>query len=627
MPLDNFKKAFPAYAEIPDTELLGKIKAKYPAYAQLEDDDLASRLEKRFAPGFEPVHRPAVPGVPAPGAPPTPPGVEPGNLNPEDRGFFTDSKNGTWGNLRSKSFNLEGKETLLPTVDRNGTPLTDAQALTQYATTKQHLGRFNTPEEANAHAEQLHAEQAKRMVKPPTMDWLSVKPVKDESGNPSISPIYVLNLPQGSLLIPGQDKNGTPLSERNAVLQFGKTKEHLGIFRSMGDAVKYKNALSQEQKVEYNLPGKNVPLFTPNTIKPPTEKDYKINSHMTDPAWMDASLHPNKTLTAIDVGKQVYNNPSKVLPFAHSVVDFKNYIDLGFSLYRIEMGMGTPEDVKSAKDFLAFQKMHKNWTYETANIVVDSIPFMAEFGLTEGTFNVGEKVAMDGAKYALKRFVGKEGVEKLESLLAEKSVKGTALRLAKHELGKLGGATARSVVTGLASVPARVVEAQLPKFHENEKGDIVVTGETEPIHKSIINAVTSNWIETASEEMGDVFPFLKGELKQYKWFNKISDSIKDAAMKQAVIKSIIERNKLPGVAYQKIGNFLRKGRYNGILGEMYEEQVGAVWYGLAHELGISDQKFEMPTMRDLAIQFVGFGVPGVAQHVGGHGIEDRKSVV
>jgi len=75
-------------------------------------------------------------------SPAGPKGIEPGN----------------WSTTYSKSFNLNGKETLIPTVV-NGKFLTDQEAIDRYKDTGQHLGKFDTPKNADKYSIALHNSQ------------------------------------------------------------------------------------------------------------------------------------------------------------------------------------------------------------------------------------------------------------------------------------------------------------------------------------------------------------------------------------------------------------------------------------------------------------------------------------
>lgn len=64
----------------------------------------------------------------------------------------------------SMSFNEDGKEVLIPTMSEDGSrTLSAADAIAQYKTTKQFIGKFDTPENATAYAQQVADEQAKRV--------------------------------------------------------------------------------------------------------------------------------------------------------------------------------------------------------------------------------------------------------------------------------------------------------------------------------------------------------------------------------------------------------------------------------------------------------------------------------
>src|SRR5260370_37489094 len=69
---------------------------------------------------------------------------------------------GSVSTTSSMSIGTSDGEVLIPTVV-DGKRLTKEQAIAQYRKTGQHLGIFKTPDEADAYAEALHNEQARRM--------------------------------------------------------------------------------------------------------------------------------------------------------------------------------------------------------------------------------------------------------------------------------------------------------------------------------------------------------------------------------------------------------------------------------------------------------------------------------
>ena len=92
--------------------------------------------------------------------------LEPGNIDLNSRPVHK-NPDGSISTVRSMSFNIDGKETLLPTIGNDGSPLTPEQAMSLYQLTGKHLGRFDTPENATAYAKQLHEDQAKQYGKGP----------------------------------------------------------------------------------------------------------------------------------------------------------------------------------------------------------------------------------------------------------------------------------------------------------------------------------------------------------------------------------------------------------------------------------------------------------------------------
>lgn len=80
-----------------------------------------------------------------------------GNIDLNNR-KVVHNKDGSISTERSFSVNIDGKETLLPTVI-NGRIVSEDEAIDHYYKTGEHLGRFDTIEEADAYAEELHNRQ------------------------------------------------------------------------------------------------------------------------------------------------------------------------------------------------------------------------------------------------------------------------------------------------------------------------------------------------------------------------------------------------------------------------------------------------------------------------------------
>lgn len=81
---------------------------------------------------------------------------EPGNIDLKAQPKVK-NPNGGISTVYSKSYNLDGKEVLLPSVTPDGRFLsTDDEVLNEYKTTGRHLGKFSSVDKANKYAEQLH---------------------------------------------------------------------------------------------------------------------------------------------------------------------------------------------------------------------------------------------------------------------------------------------------------------------------------------------------------------------------------------------------------------------------------------------------------------------------------------
>ena len=87
--------------------------------------------------------------------------LAPGNIDLTKRPQVKNS-DGSISTVRSMSFTDEsGREILIPTVHPSGYIMSDDEAVRYYYQMRNHLGIFNTPQNADTYAQRLHEDQAK----------------------------------------------------------------------------------------------------------------------------------------------------------------------------------------------------------------------------------------------------------------------------------------------------------------------------------------------------------------------------------------------------------------------------------------------------------------------------------
>ena len=86
--------------------------------------------------------------------------LEPGNIDLDKRPVVK-NKDGSVSTLRSMSFNIDGKEVLLPTIAPDGSQMTPDEAVARYRETGEHLGIYSSPEAATEAAKKLSQRQEK----------------------------------------------------------------------------------------------------------------------------------------------------------------------------------------------------------------------------------------------------------------------------------------------------------------------------------------------------------------------------------------------------------------------------------------------------------------------------------
>ena len=91
--------------------------------------------------------------------------LEPGTLDLNNRPSVPNPDGGT-SSVFSMSIGVDGKEYLIPRVSEDGRLLSEDDAVKEFYRTKNHLGAFDSPNNATKYAEALHRQQQSLGEKP-----------------------------------------------------------------------------------------------------------------------------------------------------------------------------------------------------------------------------------------------------------------------------------------------------------------------------------------------------------------------------------------------------------------------------------------------------------------------------
>ncbi|KKN45281.1 hypothetical protein LCGC14_0684670 [marine sediment metagenome] len=287
------------------------------------------------------------------------------------------------------------------------------------------------------------------------------------------------------------------------------------------------------------------------------------------------------TKTWLDKVKEVIEDPLQLIPFVASGAEIVELGRLMKTAKDLEDGKEvSEEDLLALKAYVARATMDTTWGFEVADVIAQIVPFAGEFIATGGIFSAGKTAAAKAGEQALKRIATRTGLRILEGRLAKFA--------AREVIPTIVGGTLRAPVAGVTRIPAATLEKQL---------QATLTGDEESVFESAVKAFGEQWVEVVSESTGGLFA-------------PLAASIKGQLIKAGLFRAFIKAN--PGKSPNVLRRVFEKAGYNGVIGEMLEERVADVGHGILEPLGLSDQKFSIPSVRQLTVELAAFSVPGAA---------------
>lgn len=215
---------------------------------------------------------------------------------------------GSISTVRSVGVNLDGKEVVLPTVSPSGDNWTTAQAIDNYKRTGQHLGIYNTPEEATTAAKALHEQQAQTL----NSDWPSMENAPSMPRSASLS---ARNQPDAPVSRTFDDPNAmvpptAPSPQQPAMdpVAGAMTMQKAGLASEMSGMQQEAGALAQQGQAEANVFAQQQQQIA-DTQKRYLENRQKLETERMalQDHLMKAEINPNRVIQNMSTGSKIFS--------------------------------------------------------------------------------------------------------------------------------------------------------------------------------------------------------------------------------------------------------------------------------------------------------------------------------
>ena len=313
-----------------------------------------------------------------------------------------------------------------------------------------------------------------------------------------------------------------------------------------------------------------------------------------------------------------------VVPFVGGWVDTYEIYNVLAAAKEINQGTASEEDVKLLNEWWLDTQLDavrgKTWGATVGEIIGQLPAFGGEIAATGFVYSAGRKVGRAAAVKTLN-----QAVERIGGKAARETVK-------KHATGRIGrgivsiaggvrGAAWQAAIAGTVSgrATASALNNITPDVNlsvdELGKLALVVEGTDMSAGGAAFRGLSDQLIEYGSERLG----WMTGKAGLGRMLSRIPMTEHVSAWKAVMTKRWLQGG--AGRTAKGFEDLLKKGGWNGVLGEMFEERVGELARVPVDAMTLEEWEYALPDFEQLSAEFVAFLVPGAFNSALSYGAE------